>query len=83
MAAFYERLFAGGTISSAVTAGRRQLYQHDLRPSPKGDLPIADWLVPVHYARGRLFPELITSRPADAAPLGEGTRPAPTPGGTG
>ena len=22
-----------------------------LRPSPKGELPLADWLVPVHYLR--------------------------------
>src|SRR5207248_2842890 len=63
MAAFYERLFAGDTISSAVTAGRRQLYRHNLRPSPRGDLPLADWLIPVHYTRQDVwFPELITSR---------------------
>lgn len=72
MTAFYERLFAGGTISSAVTAGRRQLYRRDLRPSPRGDLPLADWLVPVHYTRQDVwFPELITSRRADALALGE------------
>ena len=51
MAAFYERLFAGDTVSAAVTAGRQQLFRHELRPSPKGDLPLADWLVPVHYLR--------------------------------
>ena len=39
MAAFYERLFAGDTVSAAVTAGRRQLYRHGERPSPKGELP--------------------------------------------
>jgi CHAT domain-containing protein len=36
MAAFYERLFAGDTVGAAVTAGRRRLFQHDLRPSPRG-----------------------------------------------
>jgi hypothetical protein len=52
MAAFYERLFAGGTVSAAVTAGR---------PSPKGDLPLADWLVPVHYFRRDVsFPQAVT-----------------------
>jgi len=41
MAAFYERLFAGDTVSAAVTAGRQQLFLHDGRPSPKG---ICRWL---------------------------------------
>jgi len=50
MAAFYERLFAGDTVSAAVTAGRQRLFCHPGRPSPKGDLPLADWVVPVHYA---------------------------------
>ena len=61
MAVFYERLFAGDTISAAVTAGRRRLFQHDARPSPKGDLPLADWLVPVHYLhRDVAFPQAQT-----------------------
>ena len=65
MAAFYERLFAGDTISAAVTAGRQQLFRHDCRPSPKGELPLADWLVPVHYLRRDVrFPGLIASRSA-------------------
>ena len=36
MAAFYERLFAGDTVSAAVTAGRQRLFRHPGRPSPKG-----------------------------------------------
>ena len=72
MAAFYERLFAGDTVSAAVTAGRQRLYRHDLRPSPKGDLPLADWVVPVHYVRRELrFPGLVTARPAGAPSLEE------------
>ena len=64
MAMFYERLFAGDTISAAVTAGRRRLFEKDGRPSPKGDLPLADWLVPVHYLRRNIaFPQARTSRP--------------------
>jgi tetratricopeptide (TPR) repeat protein len=65
MAIFYECLFAGDTVSAAVTAGRRRLFAADLRPSPKGDLPLADWLVPVHYLRRDVsFPQAITPRPA-------------------
>jgi tetratricopeptide (TPR) repeat protein len=72
MAAFYERLFAGDTVSAAVTAGRRQLFRHNLRPSPKGELPLADWLVPVHYLRRDVsFPGLATPRPADRPSLEE------------
>ena len=72
MAAFYERLFAGDTVSAAVTAGRQRLFRHDLRPSPKGDLPLADWVVPVHYLRREVrFPGLVTARPAGAPSLEE------------
>jgi tetratricopeptide (TPR) repeat protein/tRNA A37 threonylcarbamoyladenosine biosynthesis protein TsaE len=64
MAAFYERLFARGTVSQAVAAGRTQLVRRPLRPSPKGKLPLADWLVPVHYTRREVsFPRLQTARP--------------------
>jgi tetratricopeptide (TPR) repeat protein len=63
MAVFYERLFAGDTVSAAVSAGRNLLFKKDLRPSPKGDLPLADWLVPVHYMRHDVrFPEARTKR---------------------
>ncbi|MFP5289020.1 MAG: CHAT domain-containing protein, partial [Thermoanaerobaculia bacterium] len=66
MAAFYEALFAGRTVSQAVTEGRRQLHKADLRPSPKGPLPLDDWLVPVCYSRREVaFPRL---RPAPARP---------------
>jgi len=72
MAAFYERLFAGDTVSAAVTAGRQRLFRHPGRPSPKGDLPLADWVVPVHYVRRDVrFPGLVTTRPAGAPSLEE------------
>ena len=51
MAAFYDRLFAGDPVSSAVAAGRRRMYSRNERPSPKGNTPLEDWLVPVHYMR--------------------------------
>lgn len=89
MAVFYERLFAGDTVSAAVTAGRRRLFEKDLRPSPKGDLPLADWLVPVHYLREEVrFPQAAVGRPA-AEPsldviLDERRAPGPDEGvGTG
>ena len=72
MAAFYERLFAGGTVSSAVTAGRQQLFGHPGRPSPKGELPLADWVVPVHYVRREVsFPQAIMPRPAELPSLAD------------
>ena len=70
MAAFYESLFAGASVGQAVTTGRRRLFGHDGRPSPRGDMPLADWLVPVHYLRQEVrFPQARTSRPAAASSL--------------
>lgn len=70
MTAFYERLFAGGTVSAAVSAGRRRLHRQNGRPSPKGEMPLADWLVPVHYLRRDIrFPQTVTQRSADVPPL--------------
>ena len=90
MAAFYESLFAGASVGQAVGAGRRRLFGHDGRPSPKGDMPLADWLVPVHYLRREVrFPQARTARPAAApsldaaldqiraAPSGAGSRAGP------
>ena len=63
MTAFYDRLFDGETVSAAVNAGRRNLSQRDRRPSPKGEVPLADWLVPVHYLRADVrFPQVPASR---------------------
>jgi tetratricopeptide (TPR) repeat protein len=72
MAAFYERLFAGDAVGDAVRAGRAQMAQQPKRPSPKGELPLADWAIPVHYARREVrFPDLRTSS-ADAPPRPHG-----------
>jgi tetratricopeptide (TPR) repeat protein len=63
MTAFYERLLAGDRLADAVTAGRARLALHDGRPSLKGTLPLADWMVPVLYTRGEVsFPGLRTGR---------------------
>jgi tetratricopeptide (TPR) repeat protein len=70
MAAFYESVFAGSSVGQAVTAGRRRLFGHDERPSPRGEMPLADWLVPVHYLRREVrFPQARTARPAAAPSL--------------
>lgn len=63
MTAFYESLFAGERISDAVTQGRRRLARRNDRPSPKGWMPLADWMVPVLYVRSDVtFPGLRTER---------------------
>jgi tetratricopeptide (TPR) repeat protein len=70
MAAFYESLFAGDSVGTAVGVGRRRLFERDGRPSPKGDLPLADWLVPVCYLGRELrLPQARASRPATAPSL--------------
>jgi hypothetical protein len=72
MASFYEALFAGASVGGAVTAGRTRLFEYDRRPSPRGDLPLADWLVPVHYLRRDVrFPEARRPRPVAASSLDE------------
>jgi CHAT domain len=70
MTAFYEALFAGESVSAAVIAGRRRLYNHKGRPSPKGPLPLDDWMVPVHYLRQTVnFPALKQARPTSKPSL--------------
>jgi len=70
MAAFYESLFTGASVGQAVVAGRRQLSLRNGRPSPKGYLPLADWLVPVHYMRRDVrFPQARTARSTGALSL--------------
>jgi hypothetical protein len=65
MAEFYEALFAGRKVSAAVAAGRQRLYRNPQRPSPKGPLPLSDWIVPVHYLRREIdFPQLRRPRAA-------------------
>jgi hypothetical protein len=65
MAVFYEQLLAGRSVSSAVAAGRHVLREQNLRPSLEGELPLQDWLVPVHYKRADIaLPELARQREA-------------------
>jgi tetratricopeptide (TPR) repeat protein len=49
MGRLYGELVRGEDIASAVAAGRKSMSIEKLRPSPKGPLPLKDWLVPVLY----------------------------------
>lgn len=70
MAAFYEALFDGSTVAAAVATGRRRLKTRAERPSPKGPLPLRDWIVPVHYTRREVaFPRLKQTRLKDVPDL--------------
>ncbi|MDJ0705470.1 MAG: tetratricopeptide repeat protein [Leptolyngbyaceae cyanobacterium MO_188.B28] len=52
----YEQLVLDESLSSAVAAGRRKLSIELNRPSPKGWLPLQDWLVPVLYQQESYTP---------------------------
>jgi tetratricopeptide (TPR) repeat protein len=70
MAAFYERLFAGDPVSAAVRAGRQRMFTSNERPSPKGNMPLADWVIPVNYQRRDVsFPQARRARERDAPSL--------------
>ena len=71
MAGFYDRLFAGDSVGAAVTAGRTRMFLNSNRPSRVGDMPLQDWLVPVHYLRCDVrFQQAVTDR-TGRLPLGE------------
>lgn len=80
MAAFYESLFDGETVEEAVRSGRRRMHRAPLRPSPRGPLPLDDWMVPVHYARSEVrFPGLARTISSPPPPPGLPTQ-EPQPG---
>ncbi|BAU04462.1 tetratricopeptide repeat protein [Tolypothrix sp. PCC 7601] len=58
---FYQQLVLGTDVSTAVAAARRQVINQRLRPSPKGDFPLADWIVPVLYQQETCTPFVPTS----------------------
>ncbi|GAA0459016.1 hypothetical protein Aca07nite_59410 [Actinoplanes capillaceus] len=69
MTAFYARIAAGDLISEAMRAGRERLRDQPTRPTPAGPMPLADWLIPVHYARHDVrFRCAPGYRPAPAVP---------------
>ncbi len=72
MAMFYETLFAGRSVAEAVQEGRRQMHLQNGRPSPRGEMPLEDWMVPVLYAREEiLFPQLKAVAKADPQTLAD------------
>lgn len=52
----YEELVEGASLDQAVANGRKEVLNNRLRPSPKGDLPLADWMVPVLYQQTTYVP---------------------------
>ena len=55
---FYQQLVLGTNISTAVASARLQVLNQRLRPCPKDDLPLADWMVPVLYQQETYTPFL-------------------------
>ncbi|WP_265277370.1 CHAT domain-containing protein [Nostoc sp. KVJ3] len=56
MGRLYGELAAGKSLSTAVSAGRKEVLNQPQRPSPKGDKPLQDWLVPVLYQQENYTP---------------------------
>lgn len=52
----YEQLVMGSNLSEAVASGRRELINKRQRPSPKGYLPLQDWMIPVLYQQENYSP---------------------------
>jgi hypothetical protein len=52
----YEQLVLGESLSSALAGGRREILNKRERPSPKGWLPLSDWMVPVLYQQESYTP---------------------------
>jgi tetratricopeptide (TPR) repeat protein len=65
MGRLYGELAAGATLDCAVAAGRRDVLNKPQRPSPKGDKPLQDWLVPVLYQQESYTPFIPTTTDAD------------------
>ncbi|MEQ9354431.1 tetratricopeptide repeat protein [Coleofasciculus chthonoplastes] len=65
MGRLYGELAAGATLDSAMAAGRKDVLNKPQRPSPKGDKPLQDWLVPVLYQQESYTPFIPTTTDAD------------------
>ena len=87
MAALTSGDSLGRDAMPARTAAGNGFYQWNLRPSPKGEMPLEDWVVPVHYMRRDVsFPQARIERPRDLPPLEQvldaqrAARQVPSPG---
>lgn len=58
----YEKLVSGSSVADAVAAGRRKLISDRGRPSPRGELLLQDWLVPVLYQREDYAPHITAKK---------------------
>jgi tetratricopeptide (TPR) repeat protein len=56
MGGLYGELARGASLAEAVAAARKMVLNQPLRPSPKGNLPLQDWLVPVLYQQETYTP---------------------------
>ncbi|MEQ9000575.1 MAG: tetratricopeptide repeat protein [Coleofasciculus sp. B1-GNL1-01] len=65
MGRLYGELAAGASLDSAVAAGRKDVLNKPQRPSPKGDKPLQDWLVPVLYQQESYQPFIPSTTDAD------------------
>jgi tetratricopeptide (TPR) repeat protein len=76
--AFYERLFASGSIAEATRGGRQALLAQPKRMSARGLYPLQDWLVPVLYQQQPLTLDFSkqakTSAAAASTAIPEGAR---------
>jgi tetratricopeptide (TPR) repeat protein len=76
----YEQLVLGDSLSSALGAGRREILNKRERPSPKGLLPLSDWMVPVLYQQEtyKPFPKRVQANSFEDI-MGEVKEPIPQP----
>ncbi len=74
MGGLYRELARGASLAEAVAAARQMVLNQPLRPSPKGNLPLQDWLVPVLYQQETYTP--FTLKPSESVILSdsEGTQ---------
>jgi hypothetical protein len=63
MGGLYGELARGASLAEAVAAARRMVLNQPLRPSPKGNLPLQDWLVPVLYQQETHTPFTLAVNP--------------------
>jgi hypothetical protein len=48
---FYRSLLMGANPGEALRAGRAKMFLHPERPCYAGEVPLQDWIVPIHYLR--------------------------------
>ena len=64
----YQDLVNGASLDVAVASGRREMLNKRERPSVKGNLPLADWMVPVLYQQENYTPFVATTTDAEDIP---------------